>query len=202
MYMHQQHDCEAENSACGTPEAALLRSGDPRATEAALLFLAPLVRRWLFRLLGPSDLLDDATQDALTEICLALRHFKGNSALSTFAHRITIRAAYRYFSRPNPMRAGGGMDDAVETGEDPEASAVNRQLLRRIYRYLDLLPKDQRVAFVLCAVEGRAPGEAARIVGARPGTMRSRLKRARDEIQRRLSKDETLMSSATKWRDE
>ncbi len=183
-------------------DAALLKSGDLQATEAALLALVPLVRKWLYRLLGPNDLLDDATQEALTEICGALPRFKGLSALTTFAHRITVRCAYRYFSKATVVQAVDSIEETSAAGDNPESSAANRQLLRRIYRYLDMLPKKQRTAFVLCAVEGLSPTQAAHIVGTLPVTMRSRLKRARGEILRRMDADETVRSAVAKWRSE
>lgn len=202
MYLLQPNAITAEASPTGELDASLLRSGDPQTTEAALTVLVPLVRRWLYRLLGPVDILDDAVQEALTEICDAFHSFKGHSALTTFAHRITVRTAYRYFSTPTDIRPLADVDDAAVTGDTPESSAASRQLLRLIYRCLDRLPTHQRVAFVLCAVEGHTPGEAAKIVGTLPVTMRSRLKRARTEIWRQIAKDETALSAFSKWRSE
>ena len=66
---------------------------------------------------------------------------------------------------------------------------MSREALRRLYRCLERLPKKRRVAFVLCAIEGMTPMEAAMIVGARPGAVRSRLMHARREVARMLSAD-------------
>lgn len=200
MDMPQRSDVIVDDSTVMNPDVALLRRGDRRATETALLSLVPLVRKWLYRLLGPSDLLDDATQEALTEISCSLHRFKGNCALPTFAHRITVRCAYRYFSKPTSIRVNDSIDEIAETGDDPEASTANRQLLRRIYRCLDILPKKKRVAFILCAVEGHSPSEAAQIVGTLPVTMRSRLKRAREEVLRLVNTDETILNSIERRR--
>ena len=79
-----------------TEAALLLRARDPDATRDALRALLPKVRGWLYRLLGGSANLDDATQEALSEIARFLPRFEGRSSLRRAAHRITVRVAYRY----------------------------------------------------------------------------------------------------------
>jgi len=71
----------------------------------------------------------------------------------------------------------------------PEQHALRVDLARELSRALDLLPLDQRVAFVLCEIEERTSKEAAHIVGAPEATVRTRLfhakKKLRDELERR-----------------
>ncbi len=90
-----------------TEAALLLRAGDPDATRDALRALLPRVRGWLYRLLGGSADLDDATQDALAEIARFLPRFEGRSSLATAAHRITVRVAYRYRHVAGDLARGG-----------------------------------------------------------------------------------------------
>ena len=58
---------------------------DPDAVRETLRALLPHVRRWLYRLLGRSPDLDDATQEALAEIAAFLPRFEGRSKLETAA---------------------------------------------------------------------------------------------------------------------
>ncbi|MEM9068177.1 MAG: RNA polymerase sigma factor [Myxococcota bacterium] len=165
-----------------------LQAGDPRALEDALRQLLPRVRRWLMRLLGPRPDLDDATQDALVALAKALPRFEGRSKATTFAHRITVRTAYRYFrrrQREEALTLVPPPPDAI----DPESRAMDREALRRLYRCLERLPKKRRVAFVLCCIEGMSPAEAAEVEGISGVAMRSRLSHARAEIARRLDHD-------------
>jgi RNA polymerase sigma-70 factor (ECF subfamily) len=69
----------------------------------------------------------------------------------------------------------------------PETTALDRETLRTLYRCLERISEKRRVAFVLCAIEGFSPAEAAVLEGTRPETMRARLCEARDELARRLS---------------
>ncbi len=171
-----------------------LRAGDPDAVREALQALLPRVRRWLYRLLGRTADLDDATQDALAEIAAFLPRFEGRSKLETAAYQITVRVAYRYF-----RSAGRPAEVAIDlvpepraTGDDAEARVMAREALARLHRCLERLPAKRRVAFVLCAIEGLAPSEAARIAGTTAIAMRCRLTYARREVARMLKGDPYL----------
>jgi RNA polymerase sigma factor (sigma-70 family) len=173
-----------------TEAALLLRAGDPDATRDALRALLPRVRAWLYRLLGGSADLDDATQEALSAIARFLPRFEGRSSLETVAHRITVRVAYRYFGSSPEMSL-----EAVPELVDPEcmeSQVMAREALARLHRCLDRLPAKRRVAFVLCAIEGLTPTEAARVAGTTSLAMRARLIHARREVARMLKHDPYL----------
>lgn len=175
-------------------QLALLRAGDPDATRDALRALLPDVRRWLYRLLGRTPDLDDATQDALAEIAAFLPRFEGRAKLATVAHQIAVRVAYRYFRTAREV--------SLEVVPEPIASVADdarrvdqldaREALARLHRCLARMPAKRRVAFVLCAIDGLTPGEAARIAGTSGVTMRCRLFYARREIARMLGSDPYL----------
>lgn len=170
-----------------------LRAQDLRLVERLVRELLPVVRKWMFRLLGPSPDLDDAVQDALSEISGALFRFQGRSSVRTLAHTITLRTSYRYFRR----RGAWDLELIDESLEDvsrasPEATALDREVLARVYGLLERLPPQRRAAFILCSVEGLAPGEAARIAGCSGVAMRSRLFHARAELERMMRDDELL----------
>ncbi len=164
----------------------LLRD-DPQFLEDCLAELAPKVHRWLYRQLGPRSDLEDAVQDALTEIARALPRFEGRAKLSTFAHRIVIRTGYRYMRRcaePSPEWVEPKRNDV-----SPETIAANREALRRLHKVLERLPRKRRMAFVLCAIEGLDARAAAEREGISAARMRNRLRHARKEVLRRMQHD-------------
>jgi len=177
----------------GLEEASILEAlqrGDPKVIEEVLCDLVPRVRNWLCRLLGPGADLDDAVQDALTEIARALPNFEGRAKISTLAYRITVRVSYRYIGgRQRRRQSALELVPPPIDQIDPESRAMGREALRSLYRCLDRLPKKRRVAFILCAVEGMGPSEAAEVVGTTSTAMRSRLKHARKELSRLLKGD-------------
>ena len=161
-----------------------------------MVALLPRVRQWLYRALGPNGPLDDAAQDTLIELARALPGFEARASLDTFAHRITLRVAFRYYGRARRQRARAPLDgDAFEPERLasplrlPDALLAEREALTRLHRCLAKLPEKRRTAFVLCAIEGLDPHEAASLVGTSAGSMRARYMHARDELARLLTED-------------
>lgn len=189
---------EREQSEADERSSPELVRVDPRAElERTLVSLLPRVRSWLYRALGPEGQLEDATQDALIALAQALPSFEGRAHLTTFAHRITLRVAYRYYGRGRRQRAllapahEAFVADRVESpARQPDALCAEREALRRLHRCLAKLPEKRRTAFVLCAIEGLEPHEAAALVGTSPGSMRARYMHARDELARLLKSEQ------------
>jgi RNA polymerase sigma factor (sigma-70 family) len=162
-----------------------VRRGDARALQQTLVELLPFVRKKLHRLLGPRADLDDATQDALIELADALPRFEGRAKVTTFAHRIVVRVAYRHYGKKR--EAVPFFEDAHEAhGSSPEEEVSSREALAKLHRVLAKLPDKRRVAFVLCEIEGLEPNEAAEVAGTTALAMRTRLHYARSEVRRML----------------
>jgi len=168
-----------------------LRAGDPDAIRDALRELMPDVRRWLLHLLGKSPDLDDATQEVLVELARFLPRFEGRAKLSTVAHTITVRVAYRHYGRRETVSLES-VPEPVDRAMDVDDRVMAREALARLQRCLSRLPAKRRVAFVLCAIEGLSPTEAAERAGTSAIAMRCRLLWARREIARMLGSDPYL----------
>jgi len=166
-----------------------LRSRDDVAIDRVLRELVPEVRKWMFRQLGPRDDLEDATQDALSEIASALHRFEGRSSIVTLAYRITVRTSYRYYRR---RRVPVDPSQAPSQAHDPERQVGARRALVRLHEALAELPDRRRSAFVLCAIEGMEPTEAAQVLDVSPNAMRSLLCRARQQLETILERDDEL----------
>jgi RNA polymerase sigma-70 factor (ECF subfamily) len=92
-----------------------------------------------------------------------------------------VRAAQR---RRRALDAYGELPS--NPSKDPEQEARRKELATLLTRALDALPIEQRVAFVLCEVEERSAGEAAKIVGAPEATLRTRLFHAKKKLRAAL----------------
>ena len=161
-------------------DAALLRAhaaGDPDA-------FAELVRRhrdrlWAvaLRTVGDREEAADALQDALLSAYRAADRFRGDSAVTTWLHRIVVNACLdrmrRRQSRPTvPL---------PETDVTP-APASDRDTAIVVREALATLPAEQRAALVLVDVQGYAVAEAAQILGVAEGTIKSRCARGRARL--------------------
>lgn len=167
---------------------ARLQSRDDGLMNRVLRELVPEVRRWLYRHLGPDNEIDDATQDALSEIASALHRFEGRSSLMTLAHRITLRTSYRYYRKPSRVDADVRGDESF----DVERQVAARRALIRLHEALSELPERRRAAFVLCAIEGMEPAEAAELLQVSSNAVRTALCRAREEIEAIFARDDEL----------
>lgn len=92
-----------------------------------------------------------------------------------------VRAAQR---RRRALSAYG--ESRTTDSSDPEREARREELAELLTRALDALPLEQRVAFVLCEVEERTSGEAAKIVNAPEATVRTRLFHAKKKLRQAL----------------
>ena len=166
--------------------------------EAALRLVAPRLLRVCRGVLGPGPDAEDATQESLIALVQALPGFRGESSLETFATRIALRTAWRArerraqrTQRTSPMDEGrdGALPGAFDLGDPSSPSAELRLIVRSL---LDVLPTVQAEALLLRFVLGHSLQEVAEICGAPLNTVRSRIRLAREALQRRLARDERL----------
>jgi len=135
------------------------------------------------RTLGNPDDAADALQDALLSAYRGAAGFRGNSAVTTWLHRIVVNAcldlARRRAARPTqPLLTDPGVS-APDAITDRETSLAVTAALRS-------LPIDQSSAVVLVDIEGFSVDEAAQILGVPTGTVKSRCARARARLAERL----------------
>jgi RND family efflux transporter MFP subunit len=150
-------------------------------------------------LLNPHDA-EDAFQATFLVLLRKARSIRRGTALGGWLHRVACRAALRLRASlaKRKQRETAGVEDLTAPPED----AVQRRELRRILdEEVDRLPARQRVAFVLCCLEGKTSAEAARELGCPPGTVSSRVTRARRLLRNRLTRRGVVpaLGAATAW---
>jgi RNA polymerase sigma-70 factor (ECF subfamily) len=136
----------------------------------------------------------------------SLDRFEGRSELSTFTYRIAShvvmnhwRSLKRYF-----RRFVLGIDDVPEPelpGDADPTKLVERQRAARLHHHLDRLSAEHRIVVVLADLEDMPASRIAEILGCPEPTVRSRLKRARADLVRRLSGDPVFREEATTMRN-
>ncbi|MEV7671205.1 RNA polymerase sigma factor SigM [Streptomyces sp. NPDC088752] len=161
-------------------------AGDPDA-------FGELVRRhrdrlWAvaLRTLGDREEAADAVQDALLSAFRAAHTFRGQSAVTTWLHRITVNACLDRVRKTASRRTSPVDDDRFEQllgpHESAEAPVERRDLHREVLAALASIPADQRAALVLVDMQGYPVAEAARILGVPAGTVKSRCARGRARL--------------------
>ncbi|SRR6266540_2434102 len=133
------------------------------------------------RTLGDREEAADALQDALLSAYRAAGRFRGDSAVTTWLHRIVVNAcldrARRKAVRPTvPLReTGPGEPSVADRTAERDTSLAVHEALRR-------LPVEQRAALVLVDLHGLSVAEAAEILEIAEGTVKSRCSRGRARL--------------------
>lgn len=145
------------------------------------------------RLVGPVSEREDLLQEAFVEAYRALPSFRGESAFSTFLHRIAVRVGCDFLSRharsERVILDERVLDELVAGQASPEDSAESRLELARAFLLLDSLSAKRRAAFVLVAVEGLSLAEAGQALGINEQAVKQRVLSARKELAAKLSKE-------------
>jgi len=173
-----------------------VQSGDKKAFDS-------LVRKYQYKITqlinryikDPHESLDVA-QEAFIKAYRALPGFRGESAFYTWLYRIAINTAKNHLS----MRARRPSDDEIEIEdaeqfesggrlrnyETPEGLLLSDEIAGEIQRALDELPEELRMAITLREFEGLSYDEIAQVMSCPVGTVRSRIFRAREAIDKKL----------------
>jgi RNA polymerase sigma-70 factor (ECF subfamily) len=164
-------------------DADLLRAhvaGDPDA-------FGELVRRhrdrlWAvaLRTLGDREEAADAVQEALLSAYRAAERFRGDSAVTTWLHRIVVNACLDRVRR-RQVRPVIGLAD-LPPGREPVAVVPDHDTTREVWAALAQLPAEQRVPLVLLEIQGYSVAEIAELLGVAEGTVKSRCARGRARL--------------------
>jgi len=167
---------------------ARARRGDRRAMHAVIVRYQRMVYALLGRMLGPGDV-DDIAQETFLRVCRALPRFEPGprARLSTWILTIATRRAIdelRRRARPTVLMADPPQRE--DGGPDPERLAAGGDLRAALLRGIDALTVEQRGALVLRAFHDLSYAEIAEALAISPGTVKSRISRARAALHRAL----------------
>jgi RNA polymerase sigma-70 factor (ECF subfamily) len=152
-----------------------------------------LVMRYLR---NPADA-EDVAQEAFVKAYRALPQFRGDSAFYTWLYRIAINTAKNALAarERNPVSyeldlqgndESSDMVGRLKDPETPEGLALTEEIRDTVNHAIEELPEDLRTAIVLRELEGMSYEEIAASMDCPVGTVRSRIFRAREAIDRRL----------------
>jgi RNA polymerase sigma-70 factor, ECF subfamily len=174
-----------------------VQRGDKTAFDVLVLKYQHKIFGLVSRYLRDQDEVQDVTQEAFIKAYRALPRFRGDSAFYTWLYRIAINTAKNHLvsrSRRPPdtdidVDDGEFQDNSavLKDIESPEESLATRQLEDVVYRAIDDLPEELKVAVTLREFEGMSYEEIAEVMECPVGTVRSRIFRAREAIEKKIA---------------
>jgi len=157
-----------------------------------ILFSRHRERLWAVavRTLGDADDAADALQDAMISAFRRAGSFRGDSAVTTWLHRIVVNACLdllrRQAARPATSGLADGTMDALALAHGP-APAADSDTALDVTAALRTLPPDQRAALVIVDMLGYPVADAAKVLDVSEGTVKSRCARGRARLLPRLA---------------
>jgi RNA polymerase sigma-70 factor (ECF subfamily) len=170
------------------------REGDLSAFNALVLEHQSLVFNLCFRQLGQRQTAEDATQETLISAWRNIRSLRG--PFRPWLLRIAANACTDELRRRG-RRPASSLDVALEAGVPeppdeaplPETSALQGELRREVEAALSKLPDEQRLAVVLCDLQGLDYAEIAGVTRTSLGTVKSRIARGRARLRELLASE-------------
>lgn len=185
------------------------QGGDVSAFNHLVLHYQQTVYNVVLRMLGDPDIAADVTQETFIAAFRAIQSFRAGSSLRAWLLRIATNQACDHWRRAHrhPVDSLDSLTDedepyaanvtssliATERDVNPEESLLSHELQELLQRGLEQLPIEQRVAVVLCDVQGLSYEEIAAATQTGLGTVRSRIARGRTRLRSYLHKYRELL---------
>ncbi len=207
---HGDRVLKGENQSAAEVDQELVRrvqQGDKKAFDLLVLKYQPKIVQLIGRYIrDPSEALDVA-QETFIKAYRALPRFRGESAFYTWLYRIAINTAKNHIAararRPSDseieLETAEQFEGAVrlKDQETPEGILLSEEIAEAVRQAIEELPEELRTAIMLREFEGMSYEEIAQAMGCPVGTVRSRIFRAREAIDKKLR---TLQSGMRKPR--
>ena len=173
-----------------------VQKGDQAAFDLLFARYQSKIQNIISRYIRDAEEVKDVSQEAFIKAYRALPRFRGESAFYTWLYRIAINTAKNHLvSRGRrPPNTDVDIDDAelnptstvLQEAESPEAAMARDQLATGIDAAIAELPEDLRSAVTLREFDGLSYEQIAEIMDCPVGTVRSRIFRARESIERHI----------------
>jgi RNA polymerase sigma-70 factor (ECF subfamily) len=173
-----------------------VQKGDKAAFDALVLKYQHKVLKLVQRYVRDPSEAEDVVQDAFIKAYRALPAFRGDSAFYTWLYRIAINTAKNALVSAGRRPMSFDLDAQDATGAEfqarlkdtdtPERLLLTEEIRSTVNKAIDGLPDDLRTAIVLRELEGLSYEEIAHTMDCPVGTVRSRIFRAREAIDRHL----------------
>jgi len=175
------------------------KEGDKEAFEEIFNLYHRRIYNAVYGMLGNADDAQDVAQDVFVRLHYALPTLRADEAFSTYLYRIALnlcrdrarrkkRVRFQSIDTPRSHDADNESEpmDFPDQAKLPEEELSGDELQRRVREAVQTLTDDHRAVIVMHHFQGMEVNDIARILGVPSGTVKSRLARGRDQLNRKL----------------
>ncbi|OAN12578.1 RNA polymerase sigma factor RpoE [Photobacterium jeanii] len=173
-----------------------VQRGDKQAFNLLVVKYQNKVCNLVSRYVSNSGDVPDVAQEAFIKAYRALPTFRGESAFYTWLYRIAVNTAKNYLvaqgRRPPAFDVDAEDAEYYESGSalkeisNPENHMLSEELKQVVFSTIEGLPDDLKTAISLRELDGLSYEEIAEVMGCPVGTVRSRIFRAREAVEKRI----------------
>lgn len=173
-----------------------VQKGDKKAFDLLVLKYQHKIINLVMRYVRDAAEAQDVAQEAFIKAYRALPNFRGDSAFYTWLYRIAINTAKNYLvaAKRRPLDYDLDLQDPeqydmqakLKNTDTPEGLLLTEEIRGTVMEAIEALPEDLRTAILLREMDGLSYEEIAQTMECPVGTVRSRIFRAREAIDKRL----------------
>ncbi|WP_372869672.1 RNA polymerase sigma factor RpoE [Shewanella sp.] len=174
----------------------LVQRGDKNAFNLLVLRYQSRVINLISRYVRNQADVADVAQEAFIKAYRALANFRGESAFYTWLYRIAVNTAKNHLVSQGRRAPANDVDadeaeyydgsDALKEFASPERLMLSDEIKRVVFETLEELPEELKMAISLRELDGMSYEDIANVMECPVGTVRSRIFRAREVIDRKL----------------
>lgn len=179
------------------------RNGDQNAFSQLLERFEKPVYHQALRMVGHAEDAADLTQEVFLKVWQGLPGFQGDSSFSTWLYRLTSNACIDFLRREKRRRGTLSLDDEErelaaqlpDPAPTPQRALEQQELRQALEAGLAQLSDEHRQVLVLRELNGLSYDEIAQVLSLSPGTVKSRIARARLSLAKFLRKNGNFFGS-------
>ena len=172
-----------------------VQKGDQQAFNLLVIKYQHKVASLVSRYVPQADV-PDVAQESFIKAYRAIGSFRGDSAFYTWLYRIAVNTAKNYLVAQDRRPPASDLEasdaenfesaGALKEISNPENLMLSDELKRVVFRTIESLPEDLRMAITLRELDGLSYEERAEVMDCPVGTVRSRIFRAREAIDEKV----------------
>ncbi|MDK1289287.1 RNA polymerase sigma factor RpoE [Pseudoalteromonas umbrosa] len=174
-----------------------VQQGDKNAFNLLVAKYQNKVAALISRYVSNSGDVADVAQEAFIKAYRALPNFRGDSAFYTWLYRIAVNCSKNYLVSQGRKAPASDIDaeeaeaydgaDQLRSNASPESLLLSDEIKAVIFKTIEELPDDLKTAITLREIEGMSYEEIAVVMECPVGTVRSRIFRAREAIDKNIN---------------